>query len=207
MCQVLSRSGCTRVLCQNAYRCMLYRNALYFLSFSFSTHESIDQQIVVCCSVLQCGMCEILLTPKVLQGVAVCCSVLQCVAVCCSVLQCVAVCCSWHTLQILLTPKVLQCVAVCCSVLQCVAVCCSVLQCVAVCCNVECVKYVSQCESSHRVVMCFGKVLQVWHGWCVCVIWLVDVCDCLVHCQISLSVTNTDRQTHSHPLFSLLSFL
>jgi len=46
------------------------------------------EEVVVCCSVLQC--------------VAVCCNMLQCVAVCCCVLQCVAVCCS-----------VLQCVAVC----------------------------------------------------------------------------------------------
>ena len=32
--------------------------------------------------------------PESEDDVKVCCSVLQCVAVCCSVLQCVAVCCS-----------------------------------------------------------------------------------------------------------------
>jgi len=48
--------------------------------------EDVEQQMEVCCSVLQC--------------VAVCCSVLQCVAVCCSgcsLLQYIAVRCS--TLQ------------------------------------------------------------------------------------------------------------
>ena len=84
-----------------------------------------------------------LVTIRVLQCVAVCCSVLQlsqCVAVCCSVLiqdglslifqQCVA---SGSDSSVAVCCSVLQCVAVCCSVLQCVAVRCSVVQCVAVC--------------------------------------------------------------------------